>query len=186
MTLSRRYAILERVAASICEPRVADYMSLLCTDSGLPGPDFYVRFRRLHADRYYAALGVDRTRALKLNEKRLFAQEAREQVYCHCCSLRTARLDSSGSTGAIPALADLSSAILASVLFLSLAGIGLLASAEAKAQALSFSRSGDRSGETTFDIGTCRDFGTTVVVAACATGPQMAQRASLAVKSRRS
>ncbi len=83
MPLNRRYLALEKATSSICDLRLADYGALLCTDSGLPGPDFYVRFRRVHAERYYAVLGADRTRKLKLVEKQRFAREAREEVYRH-------------------------------------------------------------------------------------------------------
>jgi hypothetical protein len=81
--LRERYEKLETAAAALCEPQVADYASLLATDSGLPGPDFYTRFRRLHAERYYATLGADRHRMLKLTEKRQLASEERERVYDH-------------------------------------------------------------------------------------------------------
>ncbi|MFD1554340.1 hypothetical protein ACFSHT_01690 [Paraburkholderia silviterrae] len=81
--LQTRYEKLEAAAAALCEPRVADYASLLATASGLPGPDFYLRFRRLHAERYYATLGADRHRMLKLVEKRQLASEERERVYDH-------------------------------------------------------------------------------------------------------
>ncbi len=81
--LALRYASLEAVAAALCEPCEADYASLLATDSGLPGPDFYLRFRRLHAERYYETLGADRHRMLRLAEKRRFASEERERVYAH-------------------------------------------------------------------------------------------------------
>ena len=84
--LHERYEKLEATAAALCEPRVADYASLLATASGLPGPDFYVRFRRLHPERYYAALGADRNRMLKLVEKRQFASEERERVNEHYSS----------------------------------------------------------------------------------------------------
>jgi hypothetical protein len=86
-SLNRRYAVLEHTAASLCDLRLADYASLLCTDSGLPGPDFYARFKGLHAERYYAVLGADRTRKLKLVEKQRFAHEAREQVFQHAQTL---------------------------------------------------------------------------------------------------
>ncbi|WP_322063001.1 hypothetical protein [Paraburkholderia sp. J63] len=85
--LHERYEKLEAAAAALCEPRLADYASLLATASGLPGPDFYLRFRRLHAERYYAALGIDRHRMLKLAEKRQFASEERERVYDHYRSI---------------------------------------------------------------------------------------------------
>ncbi|MBB3257070.1 hypothetical protein F4827_001872 [Paraburkholderia bannensis] len=81
--LRERYEKLENAAAALCAPQVADYASLLATDSGLPGPDFYTRFRRLHAERYYATLGADRHRMLKLTEKRQLASEERERVYDH-------------------------------------------------------------------------------------------------------
>ncbi|MEM5398991.1 hypothetical protein [Paraburkholderia unamae] len=78
-----RYEKLEAAAAALCEPREADYASLLSTDSGLPGPDFYTRFKRLHTERYYETLGADRHRMLRLAEKRQLANEERERVYAH-------------------------------------------------------------------------------------------------------
>lgn len=83
LPLNKRYTVLEKVTSSICDLQLADYGALLCTDSGLPGPDFYARFKRVHGERYYAVLGADRTRKLKLVEKQRFAREAREQVYRH-------------------------------------------------------------------------------------------------------
>jgi hypothetical protein len=91
LPLNRRYTALEKATSSICDLQLADYGALLCTDSGLPGPDFYARFKRMHAERYYAVLGADRTRKLKLVEKQQFAREAREQVYQHA---RAAQADS--------------------------------------------------------------------------------------------
>ncbi|CAG9243909.1 hypothetical protein [Paraburkholderia unamae] len=81
--LRERYEKLETAAAALCEPGEADYASLLATDSGLPGPDFYQRLRRLHAERYYATLGADRHRMLRLVEKRQLASDERERVYAH-------------------------------------------------------------------------------------------------------
>ncbi|WP_146242673.1 hypothetical protein [Paraburkholderia silvatlantica] len=91
-----RYARLEAAAAALCEPREADYASLLSTDSGLPGPDFYTRFKRLHTERYYATLGADRHRMLRLAEKRQFAKEERERVYAHYlrCAAKEACMNS--------------------------------------------------------------------------------------------
>jgi hypothetical protein len=83
IALARRYALLEAVASSICDIKTADYAALLCADSGLPGPDFYARFKRVNSERYYAALGADRQRGLKLVEKQRFAREVRDQVYRH-------------------------------------------------------------------------------------------------------
>lgn len=83
IALARRYAVLEAAASSICDLKTADYAALLCADSGLPGPDFYARFKRVNPERYYAALGADRHRGLKLVEKQRFAREVRDQVYRH-------------------------------------------------------------------------------------------------------
>ena len=81
--LKVRYATLERAAASICRPDVADYGCLLSTASGLPGHDFFERFGRTHIARLNAIRGADSRRHLKLSEKRLFAREARRDVYRH-------------------------------------------------------------------------------------------------------
>lgn len=56
IALARRYAALETAASSICDLKTADYAALLCAASGLPGPEFYARFKRVNPERYYAAL----------------------------------------------------------------------------------------------------------------------------------
>lgn len=81
--LRERYGKLEAAAAALCDPGEVDYVALLATDSGLPGPDFFTRFKRFQSERYYAMLGADRHRTLRLAEKRLLADEARERVYVH-------------------------------------------------------------------------------------------------------
>lgn len=104
--LAQRYATLESVAAALCEPQIADYASLLATDSGLPGADFYARFRRLHAERYYATLGADRHRKLRLAEKRQLASEERQRVYEHYRSVLAGQQPADEDDGAPSASGD--------------------------------------------------------------------------------
>jgi hypothetical protein len=149
MALGRRYATLEKVASSLCNLRDADYASLLCTDSGLPGPDFYARFRRLHADRYYATLGVDRNRHLRLAEKQQFAREAREQVYRHYrASLGGVSPDFQMPAGSA-AGSDVSHQLRNGVLGVVLVASGIfLGAPSAKAQEFSLFGGGSRAGDT--------------------------------------
>ena len=52
MAVPAEPVVFMKATSSICDPQLADYGALLCTDSGLPGPDFYARFKRVHAQRY--------------------------------------------------------------------------------------------------------------------------------------
>lgn len=88
MALRERSAVLERVAASIGAPEVVDYACPLCKASGLPGLAFVHHFRRLHAQRFYAPLGADPSRAMRLAEKRRLTLESRHEVYRHCRTVR--------------------------------------------------------------------------------------------------
>ena len=148
LSLNRRYAALEHTAASLCDLQLADYASLLCTDSGLPGPDFYARFKRLHAERYYAVLGADRNRKLRLVEKQRFAREAREQVYRHA---RAAKEDlSADAQGALEAAAARGPArpVRNAVLGVALVTSGLFGAPAADAQEFSLFGGGSRAGST--------------------------------------
>ena len=148
LSLNRRYAALEHTAASLCDLQLADYASLLCTDSGLPGPDFYARFRRLHAERYYAVLGADRNRKLRLVEKQRFAREAREQVYGHA---RAAREElSAEAQGALEVAAARTSArpVRNAALGVALVTSGLFGAPAADAQEFSLFGGGSRAGST--------------------------------------
>ena len=147
--LNRRYAALERTAASICDLQLADYASLLCTDSGLPGPDFYARFKRLHAERYYTVLGADRTRKLKLVEKQRFAREAREEVYRHARAAKEELpADAQEALEAAAAARSAARPVRNAVLGVALVTSGLLGAPAADAQEFSLFGGGSRAGST--------------------------------------
>ena len=148
IALARRYAVLEAAASSICDLKTADYAALLCADSGLPGPDFYARFKRVNPERYYAALGADRHRGLKLVEKQRFAREVRNQVYRHASA---AGRDASPGN-AIPrqeaAVAHRAHPICNLVLGVALAAAGLLAGSRTDAQEFLSFGGGSHVGDT--------------------------------------
>lgn len=137
ITLARRYAALEAAASSICDLRTADYAALLCADSGLPGPDFYARFKRVNPERYYAVLGADRHRGLKLVEKQRFAREVRHQVYRHAST--TGRDASAGNPIPRPeaTVAHTARPICNLVLGMALVAAGLLTTPRTDAQEFS-------------------------------------------------
>ena len=147
--LARRYAALETAASSICNPKTADYAALLCAASGLPGPEFYARFKRMNPERYYAVLGADRHRALKRAEKQRFAREVRDAVYRHANT--AARDVSPGNSKPCEeaALATSESHPLGTlVLGMALIVSGLLAAPRADAQEFSLFGGGSRAGDT--------------------------------------
>jgi hypothetical protein len=148
LPLVKRYKALEKATSSICEPQLADYGALLCTDSGLPGPDFYARFKRLHAERYYAVVGADRSRKLKLVEKQRFAREAREEVFRHVRDvLSDAPADAPRPKQAV--VEGFSARPVCSVLLgIALIAGGLLGSPRAEAQEFSLFGGGSRAGDT--------------------------------------
>jgi hypothetical protein len=137
IALARRYAMLEAVASAICNLKLADYAALLCTASGLPGPDFYSRFKRVQPERYYAVLGADRNRALKLAEKRRFASEVRDEVYRHASAASCMLTQSEPLPMKEPLSASAVRSVLSLVLGVVLAAGGLLAAPRADAQTFS-------------------------------------------------
>jgi hypothetical protein len=158
LPLGRRYVALEHAASGICEPQLADYAALLSTDSGLPGPDFYARFKRLHAERYYAVLGADRNRKLRLVEKQTFAHQVRQQVYRHArasaAAASTAEPSADAAATGLPEPARGAAErpqpgrVLNAVLGAVVVASGLLAAPAADAQEFSLFGGGSRAGST--------------------------------------
>lgn len=54
MALTHRYALLDAVLEHLPGGHDADYGALLSRDNGLPGPEFFRRFKRHHLAEYTA------------------------------------------------------------------------------------------------------------------------------------
>lgn len=75
-----RYDALERAVASLGEPSAVDYGALLTLCNGLPGPEFFQRFRRHRYDDYVAVMGPA-IHWESIKRKRALAEAERRRVY---------------------------------------------------------------------------------------------------------
>jgi hypothetical protein len=76
--LVQRYAALEAAINLLCEPAKVDYGALLSCDSGLPGPDFFQRFRKERFTEFGAIIGDPRFCRQSLKQKRVLVELERE------------------------------------------------------------------------------------------------------------
>ncbi|CAB3803240.1 hypothetical protein [Paraburkholderia fynbosensis] len=91
LPVSLRYDVLEAAAKKLEDLEICDYGVLLALDSGMPGSDFFLRFRRRRLADYILALGDPRyTRPTRKMKTALVAAE-RARVYQHAVSCATAR-----------------------------------------------------------------------------------------------
>lgn len=93
MTLSARHALLEEALHALSEQREFDYSVLLARDNGLPGPDFFRRYRANRRQDYVQLAGDPRYHNPTLKEQRAIAATERARVYEHAA--RQAALKSS-------------------------------------------------------------------------------------------
>jgi hypothetical protein len=61
----------------------ADYGVLLARDNGLPGPEFFQRFRKHRLDEYTAVAGDPRYHNATMKQQRLIVDTERARVYAH-------------------------------------------------------------------------------------------------------
>ena len=88
--LAVRYAMLESVLAELADCRKADYGVLLARDNGLPGAEFFQRYRKQRLDDYVAIVGDPRYHNATVKQQRLIVDTERARVYAHFaahCSL---------------------------------------------------------------------------------------------------
>ncbi|WP_260854501.1 hypothetical protein [Paraburkholderia sp. BCC1884] len=86
MPIAERYDVLEAAAKELEDLEVCDYGVLLALDCGMPGSDFFLRFRRRRFADYVLALGDPRyTRPTQKKKTALVAAE-RTRVYQHAAS----------------------------------------------------------------------------------------------------
>jgi hypothetical protein len=81
--LVTRNAILDEALRSICDEPDVDYGVLLARDNGLPGPDFFRRYRVNRRREYTALVGDPRYHNATAKQQRLIAAAERGRVYEH-------------------------------------------------------------------------------------------------------
>jgi hypothetical protein len=83
MTLASRYAVLDEALRHICNEHEVDYGVLFARDNGLPGPDFFKRYRVNRRIEYTALVGDPRYHNATLKQQRAIAAAERARVYEH-------------------------------------------------------------------------------------------------------
>ena len=78
----RRMAALEKAVTSLGEETCVDYGVLLALDNGLPGDDFFIRFKRNRRDEYVAVMGFGNC-GRSITKRRLIAAAERDRVFAH-------------------------------------------------------------------------------------------------------
>jgi hypothetical protein len=78
-----RNAVLDDALRSICDEQHADYGVLLARDNGLPGPDFFRRYRAIRRLEYTGIVGDPRYHNATMKQQRLIVAAERNRVYEH-------------------------------------------------------------------------------------------------------
>jgi hypothetical protein len=86
--LARRYAVLEAALNLLNDSTEIDYGVLLSCDNGLPGPDYFLRFRKCRPNTYIATMGDPRFKTQTVKGKRQLVAADRQRVYQHAVQLR--------------------------------------------------------------------------------------------------
>lgn len=97
MLLVARSAILDQAVRSICDEQDADYSVLLARDNGLPGPDFFRRYRANRRTEYSGLVGDPRYRNATVKQQRLIVAAERDRVYEHAVTHVCDRAEPAGS-----------------------------------------------------------------------------------------
>jgi hypothetical protein len=85
--LVTRNAILDDALRSICDEPEADYSVLLARDNGLPGPDFFRRYRVNRRIEYTELVGDPRYHNATAKQQRIIVATERARVYAHAAKL---------------------------------------------------------------------------------------------------
>lgn len=86
--LVQRYAVLEAALSLLNESSEIDYGVLLACDNGLPGPDYFLRFRKWRPNAYIATMGDPRFKPQTVKGKWQLVAADRQRVYQHAVKLR--------------------------------------------------------------------------------------------------
>jgi hypothetical protein len=93
-----RHAILDEALRSICHEQDGDYSVLLARDNGLPGPDFFRRYRVNRRIEYTGLVGDPRYHNATMKQQRLIVATERERVYEHAATHACDRAKPAGNT----------------------------------------------------------------------------------------
>lgn len=83
MTLTARHAMLDEALRHLGNEHEVDYGVLFARDNGLPGPDFFRRYRANRRIEYAALVGDPRYRNATFKQQRLIVATERARVYEH-------------------------------------------------------------------------------------------------------
>lgn len=78
--LRQRYHALAGAVRILTNGRALDYGVLLMLDNGMPGPEFFERFRRSRPEAYAAVMGLNSYRQ-SFKKKNILARSEREKVF---------------------------------------------------------------------------------------------------------
>jgi len=95
--ISLRYCTLEQAAQTLCDLRVVDYGAMMALDNGLPGDDFFARFKYYRRDDYLAVMGHYAT-GRSITKRRLIADTERRRVFTHAITLAQVNKSTDTST----------------------------------------------------------------------------------------
>jgi hypothetical protein len=76
----QRMVALEKAVTRLGEETCVDYGALLALDNGLPGDDFFTRFKRNRRDEYVAVMGHGNC-GQSITKRRLIAAAERDRVF---------------------------------------------------------------------------------------------------------
>ncbi|BBP97126.1 hypothetical protein BSFA1_22550 [Burkholderia sp. SFA1] len=91
--LGLRYQALEDAISLLSDCAALDYGCLMALDNGLPGDDFFRRYKRHRPKEFVAVMGYG-SAGRSLSKKRVIVEAERARVFAHAAeSLETSSLD---------------------------------------------------------------------------------------------
>lgn len=98
MTLAARNAMLDKALRQICDEHEADYGVLFASDNGLPGNEFFSRYRANRRLEYAELVGDPRYHNATQKQRRLIVAAERARVYEHAARHLDDRVTSGAGT----------------------------------------------------------------------------------------
>ena len=84
--IESRYRVLEEAARALSDPALLDHGCLMALANGLPGDEFFLRFKRLRPAEYAALMGFASPGRSK-NKRRQIAEAERARIYERAASI---------------------------------------------------------------------------------------------------
>jgi hypothetical protein len=82
-----RYHVLERAVAALAQPQIVDYGALLALHNGLPGDEFFARFKGCRRSEYESVMGFGTT-GRSVTRRRVLVTTERARVFDHAQARR--------------------------------------------------------------------------------------------------